>query len=579
MKQRGANKNPRSSQSLHCLNRRILKLTSLYYTIKTEKMKRYYKQILAIALACNGLVAMSQNTDKLTAEPGSVILNIHAAPAITQLNSSKYSSYGSMKPGFIGGFDVVYYFKTYKQINIGVSLGLNYSYYSSGIKLNYNDSLWTTDSDNESAHVFEKGNNLSETQKVSAIDIPLLLHFDYPVAAKFDVYLNTGAYISMFVSQKYSTATDYTAKGYYPKYNATFFNVDVPNSPYYFPTNKALSNSGTLKLKSNIGLQLALGCKYSISPAVAITAGLNTYLGLKNISDYKDADQTPLVNADRQINSLLSQSSNIKANAYCIELGVAIKLGVCKKSKSTAYETPVYVEAKKDIIPVEKPVVKDTVKKEIVKIDIVSTVLVKKEAEVAKIPVSGKIDGNNEANLVFKSLKDTVNISTINGEYSTSLFPEMYDVEVSAKGCIPVVSKLDLKNKTASEPVMMPEVKVQKLEKGTMFKFDKVNFVSGTDNLSAESFAVLDLICKTSKENPTMQMDVAGHTDNIGSDVINKALSLKRANAVVNYLISKGANPAQFKARGYGATMPIADNKTAEGRAQNRRVEYTITGL
>jgi len=289
-------------------------------------MKRFYKQILVLAFATNALVAISQNTDKLTTEAGSMILNFHAAPALTQISNSKYSNATSMNAGFIGGFDGTYYFKTYKKLNIGVSLGLNYSLYRSGLKMNYNDSLWITDADNESAHLYEKGSNLIETQKVSFIDIPLLLHFDYPIDAKWDVYFNTGVYFSMHVSQKYSTAANYTAKGYYPKYNATFFNVDVPNSPYYFPTNKAMANNGTLDLKSNIGWQFALGCKYSISPTVAITAGLNTYIGLKNLSGYSNAAKTPLVNNNRQMNSLLSQSNSIKANAYCFEFGVALKL-------------------------------------------------------------------------------------------------------------------------------------------------------------------------------------------------------------------------------------------------------------
>ncbi|MGV6860026.1 MAG: OmpA family protein [bacterium] len=71
---------------------------------------------------------------------------------------------------------------------------------------------------------------------------------------------------------------------------------------------------------------------------------------------------------------------------------------------------------------------------------------------------------------------------------------------------------------------------------------------------------------------------VTGHTDSTGSAAYNQKLSEKRANAVVNYLVSKGVNPALLTAVGMGETSPIADNKTKAGRAENRRVEIDIVG-
>ena len=71
-------------------------------------------------------------------------------------------------------------------------------------------------------------------------------------------------------------------------------------------------------------------------------------------------------------------------------------------------------------------------------------------------------------------------------------------------------------------------------------------------------------------------MEVAGHTDSSGADGYNLMLSKSRANTVLNYLITYGANPANLTARGYGEAEPIADNTTAEGRVANRRVELRI---
>ena len=287
-------------------------------------MKRYYHYAIMFAFAFNALGPVAQNTGKMTTAPGSVILNFHAAPALTKISNSAYSDAVSTKGGFSGGLDAVYYFMSFKKVNIGVSLGVNYSYYSSGIKLNYRDSLWTTDADAENVHLYEKGNRLSETQKLSAINVPVLLRFDYPLAGKFDMYLNAGMYVSMFVSKKYSSTTDYTARAYYPKYNATLFDVDVANSPYFYPTNKAMSSDGKLKLKSDIGVQMALGCKYNISPAVALTAGLNACLGLRNMANNSGTAQ-PLVNNDRTINSMAGKSGNTKTTALAFELGISWK--------------------------------------------------------------------------------------------------------------------------------------------------------------------------------------------------------------------------------------------------------------
>jgi len=77
-------------------------------------------------------------------------------------------------------------------------------------------------------------------------------------------------------------------------------------------------------------------------------------------------------------------------------------------------------------------------------------------------------------------------------------------------------------------------------------------------------------------ENATIALDVEGYTDNTGSAATNKKLSQARANAVVAYLKKKGIAANRLTAKGFGPENPIADNKTAAGRAQNRRVELKL---
>jgi outer membrane protein OmpA-like peptidoglycan-associated protein len=78
--------------------------------------------------------------------------------------------------------------------------------------------------------------------------------------------------------------------------------------------------------------------------------------------------------------------------------------------------------------------------------------------------------------------------------------------------------------------------------------------------------------------HPGLKIEVEGHTDSIGGDEYNMKLSESRAGSVRDYLVAQGLNPANVTSRGFGKTMPVADNRTAEGRQQNRRVELVVSG-
>jgi outer membrane protein OmpA-like peptidoglycan-associated protein len=97
-------------------------------------------------------------------------------------------------------------------------------------------------------------------------------------------------------------------------------------------------------------------------------------------------------------------------------------------------------------------------------------------------------------------------------------------------------------------------------------------FDFGSDNLRPESMTSIDQIVEYLKQNPTVKIQIEGHTDNIGSDVSNQTLSEKRALAVKNAIIKKGISADRMTTIGYGAKQPIAPNTTDIGRAQNRRV-------
>lgn len=95
-------------------------------------------------------------------------------------------------------------------------------------------------------------------------------------------------------------------------------------------------------------------------------------------------------------------------------------------------------------------------------------------------------------------------------------------------------------------------------------------------DLKPESQVELDKLVQLLNDNPTLKIEISGHTDNIGKAPDNLTLSNNRAKAVVSYLASKNILPARMTAKGYGATRPVASNNTEEGRAQNRRTEMKV---
>jgi len=100
-----------------------------------------------------------------------------------------------------------------------------------------------------------------------------------------------------------------------------------------------------------------------------------------------------------------------------------------------------------------------------------------------------------------------------------------------------------------------------------------VTFGSGNATLTPNAKKVLDGVAEQLLANPKVKIEIQGHTDNVGNPKANKELSDRRAKAVVGYLALKGVKMSRMSAVGYGQDLPIADNKTAEGRELNRRIE------
>ena len=120
--------------------------------------------------------------------------------------------------------------------------------------------------------------------------------------------------------------------------------------------------------------------------------------------------------------------------------------------------------------------------------------------------------------------------------------------------------------------------KLEKKELETVkFAFDNLEFATGKDEIKSKSFFSLNALADLLKKKDSYGLRIEGHTDNVGKDESNLILSQKRATAVKNYLMKRGVDGTKLEAFGYGASKPIADNDTPEGRQKNRRVEMKIT--
>ena len=133
--------------------------------------------------------------------------------------------------------------------------------------------------------------------------------------------------------------------------------------------------------------------------------------------------------------------------------------------------------------------------------------------------------------------------------------------------------KPEISVKPAAAPVdatVCQQLFSELLGKGT------IRFESARSTLDPDSAGLLDRLIETALRCPTVNIEIAGHTDTAGENTANQALSEKRAQAVMDYLVKAGLPAGRFTAQGYGSTQPVSTNDTDEGKAQNRRIEFVV---
>lgn len=149
-----------------------------------------------------------------------------------------------------------------------------------------------------------------------------------------------------------------------------------------------------------------------------------------------------------------------------------------------------------------------------------------------------------------------------------------YVLQVEAEGYLS--KQINLVSKKNESMLINQDVELEKISVGSRVKLQNVLFYRGESKFLESSYDELNLVAKMMLNNPTMVIELAGHTDNVGSAILNKRLSQERVDAVINYLVDKGIDSSRLSGVGYGGTQPIASNATESTRRLNRRVEFIV---
>ncbi|MDD3875150.1 MAG: OmpA family protein [Bacteroidales bacterium] len=166
--------------------------------------------------------------------------------------------------------------------------------------------------------------------------------------------------------------------------------------------------------------------------------------------------------------------------------------------------------------------------------------------------------------------------NTTTGSYLVSLPSGVnYGISVKADGYLFHSENFNI-DSTSEFKEVNKDIFLKRIKVGSVVVLNNIFFDFAKATLRPESTNELDRIVNLLTENPSISVEISGHTDNIGSSAFNKRLSGERAKSVVDYLIGKGIDASRLTSIGYGFDNPIATNETEEGRQINRRTEFKI---
>ena len=218
--------------------------------------------------------------------------------------------------------------------------------------------------------------------------------------------------------------------------------------------------------------------------------------------------------------------------------------------------------------------------------DIIRLALSDEESPEPVVLVSGIVRNAKTKELIAATIKyetlpegeliGTAHSNPQDGKYKITLpYGKKYGITAVLNGYFPVSENIDLSAISEYQEVTK-DLEMIPVEIGHTVRMNNIFFDFGKSILNEDSYPELDRVVKLMNDNPYMEIEISGHTDNVGSESFNMKLSADRANAVRDYLIAHKIDGSRITAKGYGKNKPVDTNDTEEGRQKNRRVKGRI---
>lgn len=442
-----------------------------------------------------------------------------------------------------------------------------------------------------------------ERQNISLLEIPLTLRYHFGKHPKLAWYAGAGLRVGIPLSASYTAGSErLEAQGGYAEYsdpNSVLWIQHPPDAG--FGTFENVKGSGSYSAKTawmatvEAGVRLPLRNGWRLSAGPFLDYGFSSVItSAKNGHPVDYAANSPFEPVRYDHRSLLA-SSDGQGKAYADKVtplmaGLRVRLSFGEGGKRDAAKTQP-IAPKPVPEPVPEPVIEPEQKNLPEPEEEEQPVRRDSVAAAAKVHVLGTVTDKAsgqplEAQLFVidnhtHRVVATVESRPEDGSYSFDLsYRSAYSVTATAAGYLVGLGKVDLTDDSIPHTdAIRRDVALLKIATGASVTLHSIHFDFNQTTPNAVSVPELEQILRWLNDNPLVKVEFSGHTDNRGSAEVNRYISELRAKAVCDYLVGKGVAAERLSHAGYGLTRPVADNATAAGRAQNRRVELTIKSI
>lgn len=469
-----------------------------------------------------------------------------------------------------------------------------------------------------------------EEQKGYFIEIPLMAMYQHKFGEekRHGFYVGLGAKLQIPVFSKYKVLDGDKPSDLRLNVSGRYY--DDPTlelgAPRQYPTGEepmdpplpahgfgSISNpyaqlgwGGDMDLKMSVAGTVELGFLIGLSERIDLTIGGFFDYGFNNIKkgsnkDFLEAPQQYLPAADNalgngiQYNGMVNTENTNKVNmmGYGGKIGLQIRLG--KKIEKPLDTIPLPMEMIDDTIPVDNSDL-DSLLKQLEEMRNMLNDLVlqpepepqpQREPEPESLIVLQGVVLDAKSRDILSAVVELTDLRTnqlvaitrtdsLSGKFKFPLNAGgNFILDVRKEGYLYYSERINIPNLNTKQ-VIDQVVLLSKIEVNQVIILKNIFFDTGKSTLKAESMVELEHVYRLMLDNPTMVIEISGHTDNVGTEAVNKKLSLARAGVVVQTLVNKGIPSNRMTSVGYGFDKPISPNTTADGRAQNRRTEFKV---